>query len=220
MPVTLCLFSVIVFFYADYLHKAYYMTSQSAPSPSNTANSTPGAQKMVYKYWNIWGAGLFFGIATYAFESVGTIINVRKMAKDKTSTSRLVAISFGCIGLLYMSFSSLGYFVHGDVDQKDSVFMYYTHKNSGIFSNCQMVAVVVGFFNVIFSCLVLSENFGNWSILSNSSPSEQKWIIFLLRITFLTTSLMLGSLFEKFTTLIDISGSLFSSILNFILPVS
>lgn len=111
LPIMVILFFSVCVFQLNFLYNLAGYGQSDPIDPSKQHHSS-----LEYKYFDTSGIGFFLGVATFAFESIGTVYNVRRTAKDRTTFVYLVFPTLGVLTLIYLFFSISGYLVHGSVD--------------------------------------------------------------------------------------------------------
>jgi len=112
-----------------------------------------------YTYYNFANMGIFSGVSSYAFESIGSIFNVRRTMKKRSDMPKLQIWSFILVAASYYLTGLLVYLAYGNNGIKDMVFKYYSWATTPVMNSLGYVYCVTCLFNIPFNVISFVENF-------------------------------------------------------------
>lgn len=162
-----------------------------AVNPQSNAALDPRGVHLTYANWV--NMGLFLGVSSYAFESIGSIFNVRRTMKDRTQMPTLQIWAFIFIAISYYLTGLCVYLAYGDYGMKDVVFKYYSWTGQPVMYCLSFVYAATCVFNIPFNVIAFVENFEILpcmkKMLSDRNGDMSRWKLTLFRILVVLVSM-------------------------------
>lgn len=189
---------------------------------NNLWDSTVSASDLQYNYVQMEGTGIMVGVTLFSFESIVTIVNVRRTTKHPERMRWYCRLTFGAASVFYLLLCASFHLAYGNTNLKKVGFDYFKQSAPWIY----YLKFVVGLnplFAVPFATITVIEMFEKIKPLSKlvrtESGSLSRPRIFLLRLILLTGIYLCTLLSADIDTVFDIVGSVFGPVLGFLIPV-
>lgn len=174
-----------------------------------------------HNVWEIEESGLLIGIALFAFESISTMVNVRRTAKMPTQMRLYVKITFIGSSIFFIIFAASYHLVYGTKTMRKIAFDYYPPTN--ILHALKYLVMFNPVFAVPFNIISTVEIFEKVKPLSfmvrDKSMQLSALRIQISRQALLICVFSLGMLSTNISKILDMVGSLFGPVLGLIMPV-
>jgi hypothetical protein len=197
-------------------HSVYMIVDPSA----NTVLDPRGVH-LTYANWV--NMGLFLGVSSYAFESIGSIFNVRRTMKDRTAMPGLQIWAFIFIAISYYVTGLCVYLAYGDYGMKPTVFMYYSWAGQPVMYCLSFIYAATCVFNIPFNVIAFVENFEILPCLKNTLSDRNgdlsRWKLTFFRILVVVVSMAITLITDNVATILGICGSLAAPLISYILPM-
>jgi succinate dehydrogenase hydrophobic anchor subunit len=187
-----------------------------------TATFRSSKDSVDYNQWEIKESGLLIGIALFSFESINTVVNVRRTAKLPTQMRMYVRYTFVSASIFFMLFAASYHLVYGKNTMNQIAFDYYNKTN--ILHLMKYLVMLNPIFSVPFNIISTVEIFEKVKPMSfmvrDKAMNLSATRIQLSRQALLTCVFSLSMLTSNISKILDLVGSLFGPILGLIIPVS
>lgn len=178
--------------------------------------------KIQYNTWEIQESGLLIGIALFSFESINTVVNVRRTAKMPTNMRYYVKLTFIFAAVFFVLFAASYHLVYGNHTMKQIAFDYYVTNR--ILHSLKYLVMLNPIFSVPFNIISTVEIFEKVKPLSflvrDRSQNLSAARIQLSRQALLTGVFCLSMISSNIGKILDMVGSLFGPMLGLVIPVS
>lgn len=205
--ITLVMFTIVIMVIVDSLN---IFANEYDSSPKD------------YTYCNWQNSGIFLGVSSYAYESVGSIFNVRRTMKKRSDMPKLQIGVFIFVSLSYYITGLCVYLAYGNFEIKESVFSYYQSSRPLMYS-LGLVFSVTGIFNISYNVIVVVENLealpSTRKIMLDESGRLSGKKIAICRIVAVLQSMCVTLISDDFTRILNLSGGVLSPIIGYIIPI-
>ena len=183
----------------------------------------PNNNLVQYTMFNFANMGVFLGVSSYAFESIGSIFNVRRVMQQRSAMPRLQIGAFIFIAATYYVTGLLVYLAYGNNNVKDLVFKYYSMETSPVMNSLGYIFCATCIFNIPFNIIALIENLEALPALrkffmTNGDISRVK--VTLARIFAIVLSMAVTLITDNIARILSLTGSLAAPLISYIIPLA
>ena len=170
------------------------------------------------KYYNL---PLFFGVATYAFEGIGTLFSVRASMQTPADLSSILRYQMILIVCLFIFFPAICYVTFGDLVPEIVIFTFPIDKFYLIVQFLLVGSALCGYALQLFPTLKILENSNiiRSNIFDERGNTKNPWLRYGLRLMIMLVMLCLVFSGLTINLWIGFVGACTSTFLGFVLPV-
>ena len=178
--------------------------------------------KLDYIYESWPDAGRLVGVALYSFESISTVLTVRRTAQHPARMRTYVSGVFFTAGIFFVIFAASFHLLFGKNTIKPLAFDYYQDLN--ILKYFKYAVVLNPFFSIPFYLISTVELFEQvrpiaWTVRNKFLVLSPKRIL-RTRLFLLFVIALMACFLKSLAKILDLVGSLFGPSLGILLPVA
>eukprot|EP01016_Furgasonia_blochmanni_P000400 TRINITY_DN10076_c0_g1_i4.p1 TRINITY_DN10076_c0_g1~~TRINITY_DN10076_c0_g1_i4.p1 ORF type:complete len:488 (+),score=132.98 TRINITY_DN10076_c0_g1_i4:140-1603(+) len=169
----------------------------------------------------------FFGVSVYAFEGIGAVLNIRGSMQAPASFKKILVVEGIILVLLYSIFPTVSYLAFGS-KLKDLVLFSLPVKEKFVMLVCLLygVGLVLSFPLQLAPAIKIIEKIPCIRVYVNCNMNPKNRVEngftcrrFSLKLVIIFFFLYIARIAPKITTYLNLAGSLFFTIISFIVPV-